>query len=69
MSYKRQLTDNEKAQSASQLILGLLADGQHHHVTELRTIPLPYEQIDAALEQLLLEEDVDMDGAYLTKAK
>ena len=69
MSYKRQLTDNEKTQSASQLILDLLADGQQHHVTELRQLPLPYEQIDAALEQLMLEEDVYMDGAYLTKAK
>jgi ATP-dependent DNA helicase RecQ len=69
MSYKRQLTDNGKTQSASQLILDLLADGQQHHVTELRQLPLPYEQIDAALGQLMLEEDVYMDGAYLTKAK
>ena len=69
MSYKLQLKYNGKTQSASQLILDLLADGQQHHVTELRQLPLPYEQIDAALEQLMLEEDVYMDGAYLTKAK
>ena len=68
LSYNRQLTNDGKIDHASQLILGLLADGQRHHVTELRTIPLPYEQIDAALELLLLEEDVYMDGAYLKKA-
>ena len=69
LSYSRTLTNKEKREEAQQHILDLLADRKPHHVTQLRSIPLPYEQIDAALEYLMLEEFVYMDSGYLTLAQ
>ena len=69
LSYSRTLTNKEKREEAQQHILDLLADRKPHHVTQLRSIPLPYEQIDAALEYLMLEEFVYTDSGYLTLAQ
>ena len=69
LSYSKTLTTEQKREEAQQHILDLLADRQPHHVTQLRSIPLPYEQIDAALEYLMLEEFVYMDSGYLTLAR
>ena len=69
LSYSHTLTSEQKREEAQQRILDLLADHQPHHVTKLRSIPLPYEQIDAALEYLMLEEFVYMDSGYLTLAQ
>ena len=69
LSYSHTLTSEQKREEAQQRILDLLADHQPHHVTQLRSIPLPYEQIDAALEYLMLEEFVYMDSGYLTLAQ
>ncbi len=68
LSYSHALTSEQKREEAQQRILDLLADRKPHHVTQLRSIPLPYEQIDAALEYLMLEEFVYMDSGYLTLA-
>ena len=67
MAYNKTLTNDTKAKEAQSLIMALLADGKRHHVTQLRQLPLPYKQIEAALEQLLLEEDLYMDDGYLIK--
>ena len=69
LSYSHTLTSEQKREEAQQRILDLLADRKPHHVTQLRSIPLPYEQIDAALEYLMLEEFVYMDSGYLTLAQ
>ncbi len=69
LSYSQALTNEQKLEEARQRILDLLADRQPHHVTQLRSIPLPYEQIDAALEYLMLEEFLYMDSGYLTRAR
>ena len=68
LSYSRTLTNKQRVAEAQQLILNLLADGQKHHVTQLRSLPLPYEQIDAALEYLMLEEYIYQEAGYLTLA-
>lgn len=68
LSYNRTLTNKERMAEAQQQILALLADRQKHHVTQLRSIPLPYEQIDAALEYLMLEEYIYQEAGYLTLA-
>ena len=62
------LTNEERMTEARQQILDLLADRQRHHVTQLQSIPLPYEQIDAALEYLVLEEYVYQEAGYLILA-
>ena len=68
LAYSHELTNNQKREEAQQQILNLLADHKPHHVTQLRSIALPYEQIDAALEYLMLEEFIYMEDGYLTLA-
>ena len=69
LSYKKTLTTGQKVADARQQILTLLADRQRHHVTQLRQIPLPYEQIEAALEDLLMEEQDYLEDGYLILAQ
>jgi hypothetical protein len=51
--------------AAKEQILSLFADGKPVHVTKLRSINLPYEQIDAALEYLLREELLFQQDGFL----
>ena len=62
------LTNKHSVAEAQRQILALLADRQKHHVTQLRSLPLPYEQIDAALEYLMVEEYIYQEAGYLTLA-
>ena len=48
-------------------ILELLADGQPHHITELRDIQLPTEPLNVALEYLLREEYIFQEDGFLSK--
>ena len=66
LSKNKTLTNREAEKEAERQILQLLSDQQSHHVTQLRKIPLPYEQIEEALERLLLEEDIYLEDGYLT---
>ena len=65
MHYNETLTNSDKQAEAQQQILNLLSDRQKHHVTQLRQLPLPYEQIDPALEYLLMEEHIYIEDGYL----
>ena len=66
LSKNKTLTNREAEKEAERQILQLLSDQQSHHVTQLRKIQLPYEQIEEALERLLLEEDIYLEDGYLT---
>ena len=68
LSYSHELTNQEKVTDASSQIKELLADGKRHNIGELRQLPLPYEQIDAALQYLIQEEHVVMDGMAVVLA-
>ena len=68
MAYNHSLTSSQKRAEAQELILALLADRKPHHVTQLRSIPLPYEQIDNALDYLMLEEYLYIEDGFLTLA-
>ena len=48
-------------------ILELLADGKPHHITELRGLQLPTEQLNVALEYLLREEHILQEDGFLSK--
>ena len=61
LSKNKTLTNREAEKEAERQILQLLSDQQSHHVTQL-----PYEQIEEALERLLLEEDIYLEDGYLT---
>ena len=65
LSKNKTLTNREAEKEAERQILQLLSDQQSHHVTQLRKITLPYEQIEEALERLLLEEDIYLEDSYL----
>ena len=65
MRYNETLTKGDKQADARQQILDLLSDHQKHHITQLRSLPLPYEQIDPALEYLLMEEYIYLEDGYL----
>ena len=47
---------------ARQRILDFLADHKPHHITELRQLTVPTRQLDAALEYLIHEELIILDG-------
>lgn len=68
VSYQRDQDKQASERTAQQQILLLLADGKPHHITQLRSIQLPYEQIDAALDDLMLEEVLYLEDGYLTLA-
>ena len=54
---------------AHRLIMEMLADGKPHHVSQLHDIPLPYEPIEAALDNLISEELVTDDDGMLSLAQ
>ena len=59
---------HESVKSAEvQAILNMLSDGKPHHITELRGIQLPTEQLNAALDYLLQEEYIAIDDGLLSK--
>ena len=53
--------------AGAQAILDLLSDGKPHHITELRGIQLPTEQLNAALDYLLQEEHIHIEDGFLSK--
>ena len=61
----KEQADNDANEAARQAILGLLADGQRHHVRELNTLHLPKHALDEALRALINEEDICMDLGFL----
>lgn len=50
---------------AQQLILHVLEDGEYHQITELRSLNLPNRVFDAALESLVKEEIVHVQGILI----
>ena len=60
--------DDDKQSEAAKSILQLLADHQRHLIVELRQLPHPYEEIDAALEYLIHEEYIYQHEGYLMEA-
>ena len=45
--------------------MAILADHQRHHITEILRLPLPTEEIDAALDSLVSEEHVKLTDGFL----
>ena len=56
---------HEGQQTARMQIQSLLADHQHHHITEILRLQLPTEEIDAALSELVQQELVTMDDGLI----
>ncbi len=63
--------DHEKVEepamtAEAHAILELLGDGKEHHITELRDIQLPTEQLNVALEYLLAEEYIHQQDGFIS---
>ena len=59
------ITDEAHTAPIRQRICQLLADGQRHFITELHQLHAPTPQLDNALEYLIHEELICLDGSYL----
>ena len=56
---------NEQTTLARNAILNLLKDGERHHISELHKLNLPKKGLDIALEYLIHEEEIHLDGSFL----
>ena len=56
---------NEQTKNAREAILNLLKDGERHHITELHKLNLPNKGLDLALEYLIHEEEINIDGSFI----
>lgn len=55
----------KRTSPGTEYITNLLSDGKRHHVTELLRSKVATEIIDEALEELLAEEKVKMNGSFI----
>jgi ATP-dependent DNA helicase RecQ len=67
LSHTNDLAGESVITGEAHAILELLADGKPHHITELRGIQLPTEQLNAALDYLLREEYIHQEDGFLSK--
>ena len=54
---------------AQQMILDLLDDGEYHSITELKALNLPTRAFDNALQELINEEIVHVQGIMIWKSR
>ena len=50
---------------ARQQVLSLLADHHRHHITELSRLPLPTEELNAALTLLVQDEEIEQEDGFI----
>ena len=53
-------------ETAADAILSLLSDHHPHHITQLHQLHFPKQQVDDALNYLIVEERVHLKGAFLS---
>ena len=64
--YTSNKTRKQEFEKAKQAIRQLLGDHKPHFITELRNILLPSEYVDDALEYLVGENQIHIDGSYIS---
>ena len=62
------LVTKEGQRTAKEQIHTLLSDHQRHHITEILRLPLPTEEIDAALSTLMQEEAIQQVEGFIQLA-
>ncbi|MCH4147051.1 MAG: RecQ family ATP-dependent DNA helicase [Prevotella sp.] len=58
----------EKLKNPEEQILSLLADGEKHSFSEILQMNIPERQLDGALQHLVTEEKIGLDGSDIYKA-
>ena len=69
IKHNSKVIDTHSLESAKQMILQLLDDGECHPITELHTLNLPVRSLDEALENLVNEEIVHVHGVLIWKSR
>lgn len=66
LDHKKEDTNSKAVlEQAQKLILQILADKEKHYVTELKAIQMPSQQVEKALEYLVSENKIHIDGCLL----
>lgn len=69
LSHNGQQVTKDSFTAARESILKLLGDHKPHHITEISSIPLSTDDIDAALKRMMNEEEIVFaDGCLMLKA-
>ena len=57
--------DHDKQEGIKEKLLALVADGERHHVTEVRQLDEDWDMVTKVMKELMDEEQLLMDGSYL----
>ena len=69
LSHNGEQVTKDSFTAARESILKLLGDHKPHHITEISSIPLSSDDIDAALKRMMNEEEIVFaDGCLMLKA-
>ena len=57
--------DHDQQEEIKEKLLALVADGERHHVTEVRLLDEDWDMVTKVMKELMDEEQLLMDGSYL----
>ena len=57
--------DHDKQEEIKEKILAMVADGERHHVIEVRQLDEDWDMVTKVMKELMDEEQLLMDGSYL----
>ena len=57
--------DHDKQEGIKEKLLAMVADGERHHVTEVRLLDEDWDMVTKVMKELMDEEQLLMDGSYL----
>ena len=57
--------DHDQQEEIKEKLLALVADGERHHVTEIRLLDEDWDMVTKVMKELMDEEQLLMDGSYL----
>ena len=66
LAYSGKTIDKNELVKARESILSLLSDHAPHHITEINEIMLSTDVLDAALDELIIEEEIALTDGFLT---
>lgn len=67
IAHQRDAGASAKEATVRERILQLLSDREKHHLSELHTLGFPKTPLDTALEYLIHEEEICIEGGFLQK--
>ena len=65
LHHRKDYLADDQIEKAKKSILSLLADGRQHWIHELNKLPLSTDLIDTALQNLVDEEQIQLEGSKI----